>query len=395
MLEKPISFKGICWPIDAATNASNKFVGYLMPAAKGIPMQKGMFVKPLLKKNYPNWTRRNLIELAITILKPIKHLHDCNVLIGDINPLNILIQSDKEIYIVDTDSFQIEDYSCPVGMVNYTAPEIQGENFEKFLRNRNHEHFAIATLLFMILLPGKSPFSHQGGGNPSKNIKSRHFPYPLGDKSTGKAPEGPWRFIWSNLPYKAKKAFYQCFAEDSRLSVIKWLDIFSSYQMALNKEHVSNELFPTTYKRVSKHAKEEYGAEDNYETITCSQCKISFSMQRERAKKMREYTNALLCRDCTLLKMEEKELKKSQGNNITCNACGNQFFFNLGEQHFFKEKGLAWPKRCEDCRKNGSKSTAETYALPRSPKANTLSQRPSRPREKKESIWNIIFGLFD
>lgn len=36
---------------------------------------------------------------------------------------------------------------------------------------------------------------------------------------------------------------------------------------------------------------------------------------------------------------------------IKCADCGNEFVFSVGEQAFYKEKGLLnVPKRCKDCR---------------------------------------------
>lgn len=35
---------------------------------------------------------------------------------------------------------------------------------------------------------------------------------------------------------------------------------------------------------------------------------------------------------------------------IKCWECGERFTFTIGEQKFYKERGLSQPKRCEDCR---------------------------------------------
>ena len=35
---------------------------------------------------------------------------------------------------------------------------------------------------------------------------------------------------------------------------------------------------------------------------------------------------------------------------FTCADCGQEFFFEVGEQEFFWSKGLAEPKRCKPCR---------------------------------------------
>ena len=99
-----------------------------------------------------------------------------NIIIGDINPLNILVKSPTEVYFVDTDSYQVENYPCPVGTIEFTPPELQGKNYETFLRSFENEYFAIATLVFMILLPGKSPYTQQGGGDPAANIRAMEFP---------------------------------------------------------------------------------------------------------------------------------------------------------------------------------------------------------------------------
>jgi len=235
-----------------------------MNAAKGKSMQRCMFVKQRLMQNFPTWNRYNLVKLAITWLEKVTKLHQRDILIGDINPNNFLIVSDTEVYFVDTDSYQIKDYVCPVGMANFTAPEIQNSDFTSFYRTPQHEYFAIATLLFMILLPGKPPFSHQGGGDPRENIRERAFPYPLGEISGQAAPPGPWRFIWSHLPFKTKEAFYNCFTKDIRISADEWLELMRSYKHALEVGYLSSsggshDLFPAVFKELSEHAKIKYG----------------------------------------------------------------------------------------------------------------------------------------
>lgn len=92
-------------------------------------------------------------------MKKVDYLHERNIILGDINPANILVVSPKEVYFVDTDSYQIENFPCPVGTDNFTAREIQGKNYAEFLHMMGNEYFALATLLFMIIVPGKPPYS--------------------------------------------------------------------------------------------------------------------------------------------------------------------------------------------------------------------------------------------
>ncbi|SFJ42864.1 protein kinase domain-containing protein [Thermoflavimicrobium dichotomicum] len=292
---------GICWPKDIVLNKQGQFVGYLMDKAKGERMQTSIFAKPVLLKKHPDWTRRHLVQLGLTILEKIKYLHDHHIIIGDINPCNILIQNEREVYFVDTDSYQIADFPCPVGTVNFTAPEIQGKNFKSFLRTFDHEYFAVATLVFMILLPGKPPFAQQGGGTPAENIKNHLFPYPLKDKSTKKAPDGPWRFIWSHLPYRTKEAFYQVFSENQRISTDQWIDILNHYLTLIHQNKASDELFPKGYK-----------IPDNKRTWAYCQekgCGKHFEIHQDRKNTLEQNKRKILCDEC-LEKLRLEKLKK-------------------------------------------------------------------------------------
>ena len=342
---KSIDIDGVCWPIDLAKNRFDQVVGYIMPKAQGMPMQRCMFVKPLLEKYFPGWKREHLVSIAQNIVQKIKELHNRNILIGDINPLNIIVESYNKIHFVDTDSYQIEHFPCSVGMINYTAPEIQGKKFPEFLRTEQHELFAIATLIFMILLPGKPPYSHQGGGSPGHNIKESNFSYPLGKQSNKKTPEGPWRFIWSNLPFKIKEALYHCFKDNKRPSIHKWIDLLEAYQNNIRNGYVSNEIFPKSFKKVSTHAQEEYGAKSNTVQFICSECRDPFEVPLNYAEKMKGF-HIKLCHDCAMLKKQKRE----QGTMISCIDCKTIFLFSISEQEFFNKKGFDSPIRCKDCR---------------------------------------------
>lgn len=148
MMTKNINCPGVCFPIVLLYNNRNKFVGLLMNKAEGKELQKCLFIPQLLKKYFTTWKKKDTVQLCITILKKFKYLHDRNIILGNINPNNILVVSPTQVYFVDTDSYQIEGYPCPVGTINFTEPEIQKKKFDTFLRTMGNEQFAVATLLF-------------------------------------------------------------------------------------------------------------------------------------------------------------------------------------------------------------------------------------------------------
>jgi len=340
MLNKSLNCDGICFPSAGIYNSKKEFVGYLMPSAKGVEIQRSLFLKPLFQKKFPVWKKRDLVELCVTILTKIKYLHDRNILIGDINPANILIISQKQICLVDTDSYQIENFPCVVGMANFTAPEIQGKKYSEFLRTIGNENFAVATLLFMIMLPGKPPYAKQGGESAVKNIMEMDFSYPLGEKSNKKAPEGLWRYMWSHLPVKIKTAFYETFAkggeystEQTRLNSKQWLELFKWYLNHLDKgtfdDPMSYEIYPTRTKIWS----------DKQILLKCKNCGTEFVAQKNSKFKPN------LCFNCYKNgnKVKEKRI---------CKDCGKEFIITQNDYKFYMKMGYDLPKRCKDCRKN-------------------------------------------
>lgn len=383
MLKKPIKCEGICSPVEALYNSDKEFIGYLMSKASGKELQKSIFIKPLFLKNFPGWKKRDTVELCITILEKIKYLHDRNIIMGDINPANILVVSPKEVYFVDTDSYQIEDFPCPVGTNNYTAPEIQRKHFGSFLRTIGNENFAVATLLFMIMLPGKPPYSQQGGEDPIENIIKMDFSYPFGESSNKKTPDGPWRYIWSHLTYDLKRAFYNTFrkggensTESTRLSVDEWLPIFRYYLELLDsgrfgkQDKMSEELFPTRHKKnpkvvytICKLCGNEV-AENQCQNGICREClnkgevykckkcgkEIIFTNYQKYIKNAKKHDT---CQECF-------EYGNKVRMSCRCVDCGRTFEITNNQYDYFMDNSLNIPKRCTTCRqakKNNSYSS--------------------------------------
>lgn len=313
MVSRQISRRGICWPSEVINNKEGQFVGYLMPMAKGKTMQSTMFVKPKLEKTFPNWSRLDLVNIAGCLTNHVAFLHNLNIIIGDINPQNFLVTEDStELWMVDVDSFQIEGFPCPVGTVNFTPAEIQNKNYSEFLRTIDHELFAVATMVFMILLPGKPPYSQQGGGSPSENIKLKNFPYffykeagaSAPDVSGKDAPVGPWQYIWSNLPVPIRRAFFNTFREDKRTSVKEWTSLLISYRDKLEQRFFSNDLFPATFP-IRDPVK-----------VSCGKCSASFTASQRYVEKLSANGKQPWCSDCTNRFRMERLARQSRNSII-------------------------------------------------------------------------------
>ena len=334
MLTKDIECEGVCFPLALIYNQRNEFVGYLMKTARGRDLGKSVFMPALLKKIFPSWTRIDTVQLCVTILKKLKYLHDRNIILGDINPYNILVVSPTEVYFVDTDSWQVEGFICPVGMPLFTAPELQKKS-SYGLRTLGNENFAVATLLFMIMHPGKPPYSMQDGEGIVENIIRGDFSYPFGEQKTGKAPNGPWRYCWSHLLYKVKEAFYETFRyngkfhdENNRRNAGWWLRLFEYYLELMKTGKMKDQdeesllIFPTRF----KHQRDK----------VYSKCKFCG----------KEFDSETLVNGACPKCVKKNEIYVWR----TCKECGERFSITVGEKEFFDKKGFDLPMRCKDCR---------------------------------------------
>ena len=282
MMSKSIALRGLCFPVALIKNEQGEPVGFLMPRAKGVELGKSIFMPKLLQQKFPSWTRRDTIQLCITILEKIKYLNSRGIILGDINGQNILVVSPTEAYLVDCDSYQIGKYPCPAGTVHFTPPEAQGKDYSTFLRTQAMENFAIATLLFMIMLPGKSPYASVGGASPAENIRNGAFVYESNDNS--KVPPGKWGFIWSHMSFRTREAFVDTFrrggehfAPEKRMNAQQWLEIFKAYQHGIDhmlaRDPMAMDIFPTRPKmRECKQCGKMYVPDPLHYLPFCPEC---------------------------------------------------------------------------------------------------------------------------
>ncbi len=309
MVKTPLPFTGVAWPQELIYDSTGKAVGFTMPAVNGIPLILSVFGKTKLENNFPAWNRLDLVKVCANIAKKVDQLHKRKIILGDINPTNFLVEANGNVNFIDVDSYQLRDFPCPVGTEPYTPPEGPFQNFKKFLRAYEHDTFALAVLIFNILLPGKPPYSHQGGESARENIKRKQFPYITSPKTI---PPGPWKNIWSHLPPSIKHLFERAFIAEpeDRPSAQEWHKILLAYQkLLIHPEHDSDlQLFPAAL-RPHKN--------QSTETLKCPECRNDYTTSTAEAAKRRKYKNTL-CNTCRDLK---KLARKSGGKNQTCDNC--------------------------------------------------------------------------
>lgn len=339
----------LCWPQALLYDAAGRWVGYLMPRAAGKELARTVFHPGVNYRRLTEqgWTRRSLALIAANIASAFARMHERGILMGDINPRNILADTDCSVRFVDCDSFQIGPYDCPVGTPLYTPPEVHRQMRERgvvdygYHRTEAHERYSLAVLLFEILMLGKAPYESRNADNEDviQAIITGNFPYPYkSDADTGEtrggiaAPVGIWRQIWSHTTFAVKTAFYNTFTGDNRLSAREWEQTMREYHRQIGLDHSTDELAPTGYKTVAVD-------EDDspMKTLTCETCGCTFTMDERTYDQRVRRGDPILCN----VHWENEMNFRRRPYMAVCSVCGKRYQTTTADWLERQESGKA------------------------------------------------------
>lgn len=345
------------------------FAGCLMPEAKGFGLEGP------LDKCFAGWSRADLAQLAVTILKTIGSLHRFNVLVGDVNLSNIRVVSPDEAYLVDCDSVQVANLPCPVGHEMYTAPEIRGRDFSTFLRSKSSENHAVAALIFMLLMPDEDLDESGKYRLGARRISSDPFllDYPSFHRGEPLTLCRRAR-IWSHLPDDLKSAFGRTFdsrgnlhAEADRLGVAGWILRLNAYRerlldgTLLADDPLANEIYPKTGRKILPPARPACVVcgrphdETDGRNGVCSAC-ISIAERVLARTTVRAAGTPAPSAPKSEPKASGPETAASEDKpsdtayERTCVDCGSLFRITKGEAEHLRNLGYRLPARCKACR---------------------------------------------
>lgn len=268
MITAPLTRQGahpaVAWPLHLLYR-QNTFVGYLMPrAASSLPLFH--YYNPIRRRRlglphaWPRFLHRTASNLAAAV--ELVHAHDH--VIGDLNESNVLVTQAALVTLVDTDSFQIRQrttplraiswlgtlpaqqiYRCSVGKAEYTPPELQGVDFKAIDRTPAHDNFALAVLIFYLLMDGFHPFAGvlNSGASVGRvdlhGIKHGFFPYQPPNRGTQLMVQPPPNApAITHLHPGLQDAFCRTFvdghrAPDRRVGAQEWKKLLQEAEDAL------------------------------------------------------------------------------------------------------------------------------------------------------------------
>lgn len=261
----PEELTQITWPIDVVYSREG-FAGYVMTRIRD---NKNLNV---VYSTMNQFDLRHRMVIAYNLCAAVDIVHTKGQVCGDLNPQNILVNTDLtspvalHVTIVDTDSFHIVDgdktYRCEVGLSTYLAPEIQkrlvnGVSLKSAplpTYTKETDLFSLAVHIFCLVMNGCHPFAcakktNDGYENdmevlsdkddesvvlpqPIENIRDGFFPffrdvdgitYPLYAPDMKRLPK--------ELADMFIRAFeYGYFDPKNRPTAKEWMDLLSTYQ---------------------------------------------------------------------------------------------------------------------------------------------------------------------
>jgi len=155
----------ICWPERMLFNEARLCIGFAMPLLDRSKHKTMLhFYNPLDRQAHaPSFTWDYLMRAAQNISIVVESIHARGYVIGDMNESNFFISDQALVSLIDCDSMQVrvpgKVFHCTVAKGEYLAPELQGRNLATTDRTPESDNFALAVLLFLMLMEGTHPYS--------------------------------------------------------------------------------------------------------------------------------------------------------------------------------------------------------------------------------------------
>lgn len=186
------------------------------------------------------FTWRDAVLAAMRLAESLAVLQRHAVVVGDLNPENVLFERQSDgagrstwrAVLLDSDSFQIsgpggERHHCPVARAPYTAPELIGCDLSSTWRQPASDHFALAVLIYQLLLHDHPYDNAIQDGEPDLDVsaKIRRGCYPHASQPPAGCRPGPWRPAPAEISAALDSAFRRSFAADpsQRPSAEDWV----------------------------------------------------------------------------------------------------------------------------------------------------------------------------
>jgi DNA-binding helix-hairpin-helix protein with protein kinase domain len=234
------------WPVEVLRDApGGRVVGFLMNRVSQAEEVHTLHSPKSRLQKFPDASWAFLLYVAANIARAVAAVHEHDIVVGDLNPKNILVTRKATVCLLDCDSFQLKadgrTFRCEAGFPEYTPPELQGLPFKDLDRLPAHDHFGLGIVIFQLLFVGRHPFSgrFRGAGEMPLERAIREFRFAYGDAAARRQMQPPP----GTLPFDAippaiadlfRRAFLSTTPADRPLAR-EWVEPLESLARALRR----------------------------------------------------------------------------------------------------------------------------------------------------------------
>lgn len=199
---------------------TNEPCGVLTPRVRDARHLHELYGTSARRRFFPQARWFHMVLAARNAAAAFDKLHESDIVVGDVNQGNLLVDETMRVRFIDCDSFQIKTgeqiFACPVGAPHFTPPELQGMKLRDVERTVDHDRFGMAILIFHLLFVGRHPFAGRFFGDGELTIEraiaERRFAF-SNDKSATLMEPPPASLRLDDLPPAIGQLFERAFRQ--------------------------------------------------------------------------------------------------------------------------------------------------------------------------------------
>jgi DNA-binding helix-hairpin-helix protein with protein kinase domain/Tfp pilus assembly protein PilF len=236
-------FKLSAWPVSTLRDApEGEVVGFVMKKISQAEEVHALHSPKSRLQKFPEASWAFLIYVAANVARAVAAIHEHGLVIGDVNPKNILVTREATVYLLDVDSFQVsaegKTYRCESGFPEYTPPELQGIAFRDIDRAQEHDCFGLGVVIFQLLFMGRHPFSgrYLGAGEMPLERAIGEFRFAYGaDAEEREMRQPPGTLALDSMPPALLGLFRRAYLSTDRPQAREWVEPLDALAKELKK----------------------------------------------------------------------------------------------------------------------------------------------------------------
>jgi DNA-binding helix-hairpin-helix protein with protein kinase domain len=188
----------------------------------------------------PNTRLEARLLVALNIIEAFELLHSREVLFGDPNPLNILInEQTHDVTLIDADSFDMTlvppggtretFFPPPATAKGFRSPRtaiLSGpSNKQVSDYGKADDNYVLAIHLFMLMVPGFTPW---GGHDDAAEYAATQRRFAYGPTPTLPVDSHQMQ-LWNKIPQPVRHAFIETFVSGHPVTPMRWRALFKAH----------------------------------------------------------------------------------------------------------------------------------------------------------------------